>query len=270
MMSPMRPSTHTPPRYLTEADRPVAGHLRVFGVTAVLSGWVLLSVPLVADLPIEPFVLLTLAVGLVTPAVVLTRRDPDASMKALLRDCVRLPRRPGLLLLAPTVIPLLTWTGGLLSGAETRLSAGFLADVVVNVVTSVLIVNLWEEMAWAGFFQRRAMYRYGFVTGSLVTAALFVAVHLPLAFADVGGVRDVLAGLAALAVSGIGLRLLVGAVDAWSARSILTVALLHASFNVAADFVDADHDWIRYTVTLLLGLLVLATPVARGAAAGAR
>ena len=49
------------------------------------------------------------------------------------------------------------------------------------VVTSVLIVNLWEEMAWAGFFQRRAMYRYGFVTGSLVTAALFVAVHLPLA-----------------------------------------------------------------------------------------
>ena len=210
MMSPMRPSTHTntPPRYLTEADRPVAGHLRVFGVTAVLSGWVLLSVPLVADLPIEPFVLLTLAVGLVTPAVVLTRRDPDASMKALLRDCVRLPRRPGLLLLAPTVIPLLTWTGGLLSGAETRLSAGFLADVVVNVVTSVLIVNLWEEMAWAGFFQRRAMYRYGFVTGSLVTAALFVAVHLPLAFADVGGLRDVLAGLAALAASGS---------DCWSA-----------------------------------------------------
>ena len=269
-MSPMRPSTHTPPGYLTAADRPVAGHLRVFGVTAVLSGWVLLSVPLVTDLPVEPFVLLTLAFGLVTPAVLLTRRDPDASMKALLRDCVRLPRRPGLLLLAPTVIPLLTWTGGLLAGAETRLSSGFLADVVVNVVTSVLIVNLWEEMAWAGFFQRRAMYRYGFVTGSLVTTALFVAVHLPLAFVDVGGVRDVLAGVAALVVSGIGLRLLVGAVDAWSARSILTVALLHASFNVAADFVDADHDWIRYTVTLLLGLLVLATPVARGATAGAR
>ena len=47
------------------------------------------------------------------------------------------------------------------------------------------------------------------------------------------------------------------------------MALLHASFNVAADFVDTDHDWIRYTVTLLLGLLVLATPAARGATAGA-
>ena len=101
----MRPSTPTPPGYLTEADRPVAGHLRVFGVTAVLSGWVLLSVPLVADLPIEPFVLLTLLVGLVLPAVVLTRRDPTASMKALLHDCVRLPRRLSLLLTAPTVIP---------------------------------------------------------------------------------------------------------------------------------------------------------------------
>ena len=59
------------------------------------------------------------------------------------------------------------------------------------------------------------------------------------------------------------LGLFLGALDHWSGRSLLTVAVAHASFNVAGEFVDDSADWIRYVVALALGLGVLATGVAR-------
>jgi membrane protease YdiL (CAAX protease family) len=93
---------------------------------------------------------------------------------------------------------------------------------------------------------------------------MFVGVHLALAFPDADGSGGLARGLAALVVSGVGLRLLLGAFDSWTRRSILTVAVMHASFNVAADFVRDDADWIRYAVTLALGLAVLTTVAVRG------
>ena len=118
-------------------------------------------------------------------------------------------------------------------------------------------------MAWQGFFQRRASARWGFLQGALVTAAMFVGVHLALGFADADDAGAIGWGLAALVVSGVGLRLLLGALDGWSARSIVTVAVAHASFNTAADFVQADADWIRYAVTLTLGLAALTVVLSR-------
>jgi membrane protease YdiL (CAAX protease family) len=102
----------------------------------------------------------------------------------------------------------------------------------------------------------------------LVTAAMFVGVHLALGFADADDAGGVGWGLLALIASGIGLRLLLGAVDFWSGRSILVVAVMHASFNVASVFVVADADWIRYLVTLTLGVAALAAlrPNRRGGA----
>jgi membrane protease YdiL (CAAX protease family) len=149
------------------------------------------------------------------------------------------------------------------TGDAAALTADLLLAAVVDVVTSVLIVNLWEEMAWQGFFQRRATARWGFVLGALATAAGFVGVHLALAFSGADGANDVGIGLAALVVSGIGLRLFLGALDRWSGRSLLTVAVAHASFNVAGEFVDDSADWIRYAVAIAVGLGVLATGVAR-------
>ena len=56
---------------------------------------------------------------------------------------------------------------------------------------------------------------------------------------------------------------MIGALDRWSGRSILTVAILHASFNASSELVDADDAWVRYAVTLALGLLVLTVPSLR-------
>ena len=59
--------TTTPTRGLdTRASRALPSPV------ALPVGWVLLSISLVADLPIEPFVLATLLLGLVAPALLLT------------------------------------------------------------------------------------------------------------------------------------------------------------------------------------------------------
>src|SRR3712207_9266545 len=53
---------------------------------------------------------------------------------------------------------------------------------VLSVVTAVLLVHLWEETVWAGFFQGRLERRHGFLPAAALTAVPFAAVHLPLAF----------------------------------------------------------------------------------------
>lgn len=249
-----------------QRDNPDVRPLRTLAKVAVPSGLLLLGIPVATGLPVEPFVLLTLVCGLIVPAVILTRRDPTSTMRSLLRDCIRVSPRAALLLVpALTLLPALTWAGGQLVGHGVDPTRSLVTSALWTIGSSLVIVNIWEEMVWQGFVQRRAAARWGFLRGSLFTTLLFVGVHLPLAFAVVDGHRNVGGGLAALVVSGIGLRLLLGAVDLWSGRSILAVAVLHASFNAAADFVDPSADWVRYAVTFGLGLLVVAlTPSARG------
>ena len=252
-------SLDTQPRTPTVRDNPDLRPIRQLAFIAVPAGLLFLGVPVATGMDPSPFVLATLLFGLVIPAVVLTRRDPGGSVKGLLKDVVRLSPRSALMLVpALALLPGLTWLGANIAGQSVPLSSTLLVASLVDVGSALVVVNLWEEMVWQGFVQRRASARWGFVRGSLFTTVLFVAVHLPLAFAVVDGRRNVAFGIAALIVSGIGLRFLLGAVDRWSGRSLLVVAVLHASFNVAGDFVDPSADWIRYTVTAALGLMAAA------------
>jgi membrane protease YdiL (CAAX protease family) len=231
--------------------------LALFASVALPVGWVLLSVPLLVDVPLSPFVLATLYLGLIVPAVVLTRRQPGASVKSLLLDAVRLPRPWWLLLPAALLIPVATAAMASILGEAVDYSASFLISLAVtNVLSSLLIVNLWEEMVWAGFVQRRAAARWGYVGGSVVTALLFTAIHLPLSLYGADGVGDVAHNVAAMVVSGIGMRLLIGAFDGWGHGSILPLGIIHATFNASSELVDADAAWIRYAVTVAIGLAV--------------
>ena len=246
-------TTSSPPAL--HAPRPTRDPLRTFAAVAVATGWVLLSIPVALGMPPEPFVIPTLLFGLVLPAVLLTRRDPHARVRDLLASTIRLPRPLWLLLPALLLIPVLSWLVALPFGAAEPLSFGLVQGAAVSFASSLFIVNLWEEMAWAAFFQRRAMTRWGYVRGSLVTAAMFAAVHLPLALA--GARTSAIAaveGVASLVVTGIGMRLLMGAFDAWTKGSVLALAVLHAAFNNTTQFVDG-HDVIRLAVTVALGVL---------------
>jgi hypothetical protein len=86
--------------------------------------------------------------------------------------------------------------------------------------------------------------------------------HLPLALAGTDSAGGVAIGVAALITSGVGMRLLIAALDAWGKGSLLAAGLLHASFNAAASTIDSDQDWIRYAVTLSAGLIAAAALVA--------
>jgi membrane protease YdiL (CAAX protease family) len=249
------------------ADRSDLRPLVTFTLVALPVGWVLLSIPLVTGLPLGPFVLGALYLGLVVPAAVLTRRDPHASLPALFRDAARLPRPVWLLIPATLLIPVGTAAVGGLLGVGTELSAPLVGKLALaNVLSSLIIVNLWEELAWAGFVQRRAMARWGYVGGSVVTALLFTGIHLPLAVYGTDSVGAVGYNVAAMVVAGIGLRLLIGAFDRWGRHSIIALGLLHATFNASSALIDAESDWIRYVVTLTLGLAALAVYARIGAA----
>ena len=242
-----------------------APSLLTFTAVALPAGWLFLSVPLFTGWPVEPFVLATLFLGMVPAALLLTRRK-DGTVRQLLKDCVRLPRPVAWMVPAVFTIPVATRVVASTAGGGVDVTTSLLIDLVVNVVSSVVIINVWEEMVWAGFVQRSATRRYGFLRGALLTTALFIGIHLPLAFYDVDTTGDFAYNVGAMVASGLGMRLLVGALDIWGARSILAVAVLHATFNASSELLDAGHDWIRYVVTLGLGLLVLLSPSLRVAA----
>lgn len=243
-------------------DDPSLRPLILFTAVAVPLGWVLLSAYQVLDLPQEPFVLGTLVLGLVVPALVLTRRQHGrAGLRDILKDTVRPSRPRWWMPLAVLGLPVLVWSTAALVGGAEPLTSSLLLDATILFLTSAIIVNIWEEMAWTGFVQRRAMARWGLVSGSIVTGLLFAAIHLPLAFDGATRGADVALGVAILVATGVGLRLLIARMDAWSGRSLLTIGLLHASFNTTAELVDPAYDWIRLGVTILLGILAVAVPL---------
>lgn len=248
-------STRTPrPLPRSTSDKPQLRPIVFFSATALVVGWALLGPMVLFDLPQAPFVLAATLLALIVPALVLTARETGrAGVRALLRDAVRLPRPTWWGPAAALTVPVLTWSVAAGLGGAEPLTADLLVDVSVAFLSSLLIINIWEEMAWTGFAQRRAMARWGLVRGSLVIALLFAGIHLPLAFDGADTPGDVVVGLGILVGTGVGLRLLIAALHAWSGRSLLAVAVLHASFNVTGDLVDPSTDWVRYLVTVLLG-----------------
>lgn len=256
-----RTSAPTPGTHSGPADNPYLRPLTLFVVVALPVGWLLLTAYRVLDVPQEPFVLGTLLFGLVAPALFLTHRESGrGSVRALLGEAIR---RPNPLWWAPVAVfalPVLVWSTAAVVGGAKPLTTSLLFDTTILFLTVALIVNIWEEMAWTGFVQRRAMARWGLIPGSVATGLLFAAIHLPLAFDGASTTGDVGLGIAVLVSTGIGLRLLIARLDSWSGGSLLTVGLLHASFNSAAELIDPAYDWVRLAVTILLGLVAVALP----------
>jgi len=244
-----------PRRLAAASDNPQLRPMMTFAAIALVVGWALLGPMVWFDLPSAPFVIAATLLALIVPALVLTARETGrAGVRALLRDAVRLPRPLWWAPVAALAVPVLTWGVAAGIGGAEPLTADLLTSVFVGFLSSLLVINIWEEMAWTGFAQRRSMARWGLVRGSLVIAVLFAGIHLPLAFDGAETVGDVAAGVGILIGTGVGLRLLIASLHSWSGRSLLAVAILHASFNVTGDLLDPSTDWVRYVVTVLLGL----------------
>ncbi len=120
------------------------------------------------------------------------------------------------------------------------------------------MINIWEEMAWTGFFQRRAAARWGAVGGAFITSVFFAGLHLPLALGGAHSASDMATNLLYLIGVAIGVRLLIARVDGWSGRSLLVVGLLHSSFNATENLLEPAFFWVRIVVTIALGIGVVA------------
>ena len=229
-----------------------------FVVSALSVGVPLMTLSTVIE-PDAPFLLATILLGLAAPALVLTHRESGrAGVRALLRDCVRLPDPWWWLPLAALGLPTLSWATGAALGGAQPLTWGLVAFYAADLVIGALVINIWEEMAWTGFFQRRAASRWGAVGGGLVTAVFFTAIHVPLALGGAHGAAQGATNLLFLAGVALGVRLLVARIDVWSSRSLLTIGILHSSFNATETLLDPAVDWVRIAVTVALGIGVVA------------
>jgi membrane protease YdiL (CAAX protease family) len=231
--------------------------LMIFAVAALGIGGPLLALSTIIK-PDAPFLLAAVLFGLALPALVLTYREAGgAGVRALLRDCIRLPSSWWWLLLAGFALPVLTWTAGAALGAAQTLTWSLVGFYVADLVIGALVINIWEEMAWTGYFQRRAASRWGVVGGSLVTSAFFTCIHIPLARGDATSPTELATNVLYIAGAAIGLRLLIARVDAWSGRSLLVIGILHSSFNATESVLDPAYFWVRIVVTIALGLGVV-------------
>ncbi len=230
----------------------------IFVAVALGVGWPLMALSTLIQ-PDAPFIFAAVLFALALPALVLTHRQAGrAGVRALLRDCVRLPSRWWWLLLAAFGLPTVTWAIGAALGGAQPLTWSRLASYTADLIIGALIINIWEEMAWTGFFQRRAASRWGVVGGSLITAVFFAGLHIPLAFGGAHSASDVVTNLLYLVGVAVGVRLLIAGVDGWSGRSLLVVGLLHSSFNATETLLEPGFFWVRIVVTVALGIGVVA------------
>lgn len=243
---------------------PSARPVLVLGLVALPTGWVLLTLPIVLGLPAEPFVLGTLVLGLVLPAVVLTHRESGRrGVAALARRMVRPPCPPWWLAVALLALPISTWATAAVIGGAVPLTTERLLGTALTLLSSLVIVNLAEEGVWMGFAQHRLMGRLGLVRGSLVTAALFAGIHLPLAFADGLDPRTVLGGVAALFGTAAVIRLAFGALYRLTGGGVLVVAVLHAAYNAAGDLVEPSAALAQLAALVLVAAVILGAYAAR-------
>jgi len=228
--------------------------LMIFLVLALGVGWPLLALSTILQ-PDAPFLIAAVLFGLALPALVLTHRQAGrAGVRALLRDCVRLPSRWWWPLLAAFGLPALTWAIGAALGGAQPLTWSLVAFYTADLLIGALIINIWEEMAWTGFFQRRAATRWGVVGAGLLTSVFFAGIHIPLALDGAQSAIQVATNLLYLVGVAIGVRLLIARVDAWSGRSLLVIGLLHSSFNATENLLQPDFFWVRIVVTIALGI----------------
>ena len=160
-----------------------------------------------------------------------------------------------------TVVSTLILGGSLESIEPNKLFWDQLRLLLINFI----LVNLWEETAWAGVMQTRLERRHNIFVAAVLTAIPFGFIHLPLAFLSEITIASVLISLAAYIVLGLFLRPLVGVVLRGSRDSLLAAGLMHSVFNrtnndngIAASLLNGE----LYRLGILIAVIALIAALA--------
>jgi uncharacterized protein len=139
-----------------------------------------------------------------------------------------------------------------------------LAAVAAVFVLQLILFQLAEEIGWTGFLQHRLQHRFGALKLSAVVALPWAVWHLPDFFADEGWSIPTLAVapiyLVVEFVSLFFARVLIVWLYDRTGRSILLVAIFHASFNATISklSVDVFPSSNAATYAILMGVIVVA------------
>jgi len=226
------------------------------------------------DLPTAPFVVAANLLGLLLPAVVITRVvEGRAGVRALWRRAVRVRVPLRWYGLALVVVPVATTAVAVAllgppEGTGRVLASALVSGLLVQVLLGFLTTNWAEEVAWTGFLQTRLQDRRGPVRAALITGPLFALQHAPLAAGNgwLGGTVVLLF----VTATAIPFRFLQG----WVANrtgSLLVVGLVHAAGNATTDgsgfggpgllprlYLDDGVGPVHLVASAALGLVVLA------------
>jgi uncharacterized protein len=223
------------------ARRPLTAFLMI---TLGLS-WLIVCVPVLAfyhvipgaNLPVEVFALAsTLLVLLPTALWVTSITDGRAGVRALFGRVFRWRFGIGWWLVVLFGLPVITLCLGVMLGGSLHFTG--LGPVLIkqlgSIALAVVVINLWEETVWAGFFQTRLESRFNFVVAAVLTTLPFAGVHLPLLLLDDQvSVLSILKGIAGLLILGVAVRLMIGVFLRAAADSVLAVGILHQVFDAS-------------------------------------
>jgi membrane protease YdiL (CAAX protease family) len=144
--------------------------------------------------------LLTLFALLPSAVYVTWAAEGRAGLRKLFRRVTRwrFGRRWWIFILA--ALPVLTVVSGLLLGDTLRpvAPAHLVLDQVRLLLINLLLVNLWEETAWAGVLQTRLERRHNVFVAAGLAAVPFGLMHWPLAFLGEFTATSALIGAAGL------------------------------------------------------------------------
>jgi uncharacterized protein len=166
-------------------------------------------------------------------------------------------------------LPVIALSLGLIFGGSLHTAdmGPVLIKQLGSIALAVLVINLWEETVWAGFFQTRLEARFNFVIAAALTTLPFAGVHVPLLLLDDHvSALSVLIGIAGLLILGIVVRLLIGVMMRAAADSVLAVGILHQIFDASNNngaLVDslldgADAGNMTQLVAAILTMLIAA------------
>jgi membrane protease YdiL (CAAX protease family) len=238
--------------------------IAAFLLLAFLIGVPGLVIPLLAGIPLMPFLLLLVFVALLGSSLLVTwRADGPAGIRRLLSRVVQWRFSAWRWAIILFGVPVLTVALAAASGTLVSPERGWVPEIgwylFNTLIFGALTLNLWEETAWAGFAQTRWMARHGLLTASLITAVFFAAIHVPLQFeGDPSGPR-ILASIGVVLVTALFARYLIGMHLLDTRGSILAVGIQHASWN-ASQKIEAVQggvwEWQMVAAVALLTAIV--------------
>jgi membrane protease YdiL (CAAX protease family) len=217
--------------------------LTAFLVIALGLSWLLFSIPVLAfhglipgaNLPIEVFALAsTLLILLPTALWVTWITDGRAGLSELFARVFRWRFGIGWWLVVLFGLPAIALLLGVMFGGSLHFTGvgPVLIKQLGSIILAVVVINLWEETVWAGFFQTRLESRFNFVVAAVLTTLPFAGVHVPLLLLDDQvSVLSVLKGVAGLLILGVVVRLMIGVFLRAAADSVLAVGILHQIFD---------------------------------------